>query len=740
MRRPHNPLMPIALGRALESLLPAVPGMARPVMICMAFTLLPAPYALAITPSDEGADGVLPEVVVTGKRVEEPEGYAATRSSTATRTDTPLVNVPQSVTVVTEAQIKDQSAQSIADVMRYVPGVGMAQGEGNRETPILRGNSTTSDFFLNGVRDDVQYYRDLYNIDRVEVLKGPNAMIFGRGGVGGVINRVTRRANWSPVREITLQGGSYDNKRTTIDVGQGLNDTVAARVTAVYEDSESYRDGVSLKRQGVNPTLAFNLGDSTQLIVGYEYFKDERVADRGVPSIGVPAGQKTRPYPSDPSAFFGDPARSPTDTELNVLTLDLEHDFSPSLLLRNRTLFGNYDKFYQNVYASSAVNSSGTYSAQAYNNDTQRRNLFNQTDLVWKLESGPLKHTVLTGIEVGQQETENRRLTGYFPGNASTYSGIPASNPTIDVPVTWRSNGTSDANNEGTIDVAAVYVQDQIEFSPQFQAIVGLRYDQFDVDFNDRRPGPTGAGQVSTKDGLVSPRAGLIYKPSEPVSLYVSYSQSFLPRAGEQLASLSLTNKSLDPEEFENQEVGAKWEVSPALSLTAAVYQLDRTNVLLADPTSSGQTILGDGQRTRGAELGISGNLTEAWSVAGGVAYQDGELTGTASATAQKGATLAQLPQKTFSLWNRYDFTEMWGVGLGVYNRSDMYTSTDNTVVLDGYTRVDGAVYLTLNKNLRAQLNVENLLDEEYFVNAHTNNNITPGSPRAFRVGLTANF
>lgn len=712
-----------------------------PAMLCTALTTLPAASALAETPEAEApATSTLPAVIVTAKPESESEGYAVTRSSTATRTDTPLVNVPQAVTVVTDAQIKDQSAQSITDVMRYVPGVAMAQGEGNRDAPILRGNTTTSDFFLNGVRDDVQYFRDLYNIDRVEVLKGPNAMIFGRGGVGGVVNRVTRQANWSPVREITLQGGSDDNKRTTIDVGQGLNDTVAARVTALYEDSESFRDGVTLKRQGVNPTVAIKAGDNTLLTLGYEYVKDERVTDRGVPSIGMPAGQKTRPYPSAPSAFFGDPTRSPTDTELNVLTLDLQHDFSASLQMRNRTLFGDYDKFYQNVYASSAVNGAGTYSAQAYNQATQRTNLFNQTDLIWKLESGALKHTVLTGIEVGRQETENRRLTGYFPGNVTTYSGIPASNPTISVPITWRSNGTSDANNEGTVDVAAVYVQDQIEFSPQFQAIVGLRYDQFDVDFNDRRPSPTGAGQVSTKDGLVSPRAGLIYKPSEPVSLYVSYSQSFLPRAGEQLASLSLTNKALDPEEFENQEIGAKWDVSPALSLTAAVYQLDRSNVLLADPTNSGQTILGDGQRTRGAELGISGNITEAWSVAGGYAYQDGELTGTASATAQKGATLAQLPLNTFSLWNRYDFTEMWGVGLGVYNRSDTYTSTDNTVVLDGYTRVDGAVYLTLNKNLRVQLNVENLLDEEYFANAHTNNNITPGSPRAFRVGLTANF
>src|SRR3546814_76248 len=188
----------------------------------------------------------------------------------------------------------------------------------------------------------------------------------------------------------------------------------------------------------------------------------------------------------------------------------------------------------------------------------------------------------------------------------------------------------------------------------------------------------------------LSPRAGLIYKPAEPVSIYASYSRSFLPRAGEQLASLSLTNQALDPESFTNYEVGAKWDLRPDLSSTIAVYRLNRSNVVVSDPVDPSRSVLVDGQYSKGVELGLSGRLTEAWSVMGGYAYQEGELTETQSSTARKGATLAQLPRHSASLWNRYDFSPQWGVGLGAIYRSSVYTSTDNTVTLEGFTRLDG--------------------------------------------------
>ena len=234
--------------------------------------------------------------------------------------------------------------QSLADVVRYVPGAGMAQGEGNRDTIILRGNSSTSDFFVDGVRDDVEYFRDLYNLDRVEVLKGPNAMIFGRGGAGGVVNRVTRQANWDTVREVSLQGGSWDNRRATFDLGDGVTDTFAARVTGMYEDSDSYRDGVELERKGVNPTFAFEPRRCHGAPPLVRVLRLRPHADRGIPSLDG------RPFQTDESTFFGDPTQSPTNATVNQGSIVIDHAFNDNVKLRNRTLYADYDKFYQNVF------------------------------------------------------------------------------------------------------------------------------------------------------------------------------------------------------------------------------------------------------------------------------------------------------------------------------------------------------------------------------------------------------
>lgn len=691
-------------------------------------------FAQAATSGPADVPATLPKVRVEA----EAPGYKAETTSTATKTDTPLRDVPQSITVVTRQLIDDQNMQNLADVVRYVPGIGMAQGEGNRETPVFRGSSSTADFFLDGMRDDVQYYRDLYNIDRVEVLKGPNGMIFGRGGVGGVINRVSKEAGWTPVRELSLQGGSDSNRRIAVDVGQAFDENSAFRINGMYEDSDSYRDGVTLERYGVNPTLTLRAGEKTRIVVGAEYFKDERVADRGVSSW------QGRPVETDPSTFFGDPEQSPVDATVKAVNALVEHEFNDTFTLRNRTRYGDYDKFYQNVFPG-AVTGGTTVALSAYNNATQRENFFNQTDLVFKLETGGIKHTLLTGVELGRQVTDNFRETGYFDTVSPTTTSIPVplSNPRTTLPVSFRQSAT-DADNHGTAKVAALYVQDQIELSSQFQAILGLRYDRFDVDFRNNRTG----GTVESSDDLLSPRVGLVYKPVEPLSLYASYGKSFQPRAGEQLASLSLTNYALDPEEYSNYEVGAKWDVLPNLAFTAALYQLDRKNVAVNanDPTDPARSILIDGQRTKGVELAVVGNITEAWSVMGAYAYQDGEILKDQSAAVRQGAALAALPENTFSLWNRYDFTPAWGVGLGVVYRDEIFAATENlatpasNVTLPDFTRVDAAVFFTLNERLRAQLNIENLLDEEYFATAHSNTNITPGSPRAARVSLVASF
>ncbi|MBL9187051.1 MAG: TonB-dependent siderophore receptor [Opitutaceae bacterium] len=657
--------------------------------------------------------------------------YVTPRSVSATKTDTALVNVPQSISVVTRELIDDQAMHSIGDVTRYVPGAGIAQGEGNRDTPVLRGNSTTADFFVDGIRDDVQYFRDLYTVDRVEVLKGPNALIFGRGGSGGLVNRVSKQATGATTRELSLLFGSWNQFRATLDAGEAISLTLAFRLTALFEDADSYRDDVTLRRYGVNPTLAWRLAPRTTLRAGVEHFHDERVADRGVSSF------QGRPVRTAASTFFGDPAQSTSDATVNSAFATLDHTFTNKIALRNHTRFGRYEKFYQNVYPG-AVNAAGTTVAiSAYSNATDRDNLFNQTDVILPFATGSVQHQVLAGLELARQETENLRLTGYFTTISPTTTSIsvPLAAPRSTLPLMFQPNAT-DASNQGVAKTAAIYAQDQIALLPQLHAIVGVRLERFSVDFRNRRTG----APVANTDHFVSPRAGLIFKPAEHVSIYASQSMSQVPRAGEQLSSLSLTNRSLDPEEFENREIGVKWDLRPDLAFSAAAYRLDRSNVAITDPADPTKSLLVDGQRAQGVELGLTGRLTANWSIVGGYAYQDGTIKTTQSATVVAGARLAQLPRHTFSLWHRYDLNPQWGLGLGTIYRDEMFASADNTVRLPGFVRFDGALFYRLSARFRAQLNVENLLDRGYSATAHSNTNITPGSPRAFRVSLTTRF
>lgn len=668
--------------------------------------------------------------VVTLEKIEvvsKQEPYRVTRSKVATKTDTPLRNVPQSVSVVTDEQIRDQSMQSMADVVRYVPGVQMAQGEGHRDAPILRGNTSTADFFVDGMRDDVQYLRDLYNVERVEVLKGPSGMIFGRGGSGGLINRVTKQANWIDSGELGLTYGSWEKRRMTGDFNRAVNDQVAVRVTALFEDSNSFRDHNELERWAINPTASFRLSDATLVEVGYEHFEDDRTVDRGVPSfMGKPLNVKE-------STFFGSPDDSYSEAVVDALNLRLTHEFANGATLVNQTRYADYEKFYQSVFPSGAYNAATNRVAiAAYNNATDRQNLINQTDLTFSGQALGVGHTVLVGAELARQVTENYRETGYFTAVGPNVTSVTVS-PFESVyagPVTFRQNGT-DADNRSVAKTVGVYLQDQIELHEQWELVLGLRYDNFRNDLDNKRNGQ----KLDSSDDLWSPRAGLIYKPLDNLSAYVSYSESYVPRAGEQLASLTLSTRSLEAEKFTNREVGVKWDVSDRLEATAALYRLDRTNVAVTDPANSARSILVDGQRVDGLELSVAGRITDAWQIVGGYAHQKSE---SRTPGATNGNQLAQVPRNSFSLWNRYDFDQQWGAGLGLIYQTDVYAAVDNAVEMPSFTRVDAAVYYQASPQLRLQLNVENLLDKEYYASAHNNNNLMPGSPRA--LGLSANL
>jgi catecholate siderophore receptor len=658
-------------------------------------------------------------VVAAGSR-----GYAATRTTSATRTDTPLRDAPQSVSVVTQGLIADQSMQGMADVVRYVPGITMGAGEGHRDAPTIRGNSSTADFFVDGVRDDAQYLRDVYNVERVEALKGSNAMIFGRGGGGGVLNRVSKEAQWAPTRVITTEGGSFDHKRAMVDLGQGLGAGVALRFNGMYENSGGFRDEYDLERFGINPSLAVALGTRTTVRAGYEYFSDDRQVDRGIPSY------QGRPSPADITTFFGNPDLSYSTLASHSATATVEHATAGGLAIRNRSRWASYDKFYQNSFPGAVNADASQVNLSAYNSSTDRTNLFNQTDVTLSLATGPLRHTLLAGAELGRQETENFRNTGYY-NDASTSFAVPFANPTVNTPITFRQSAT-DADNTATATVGAVYLQDQLELGRHVQVVAGLRYDRFDVDFHNNRNDE----DLDRQDELLSPRAGLVIKPIEPMSLYGSYSVSYLPSSGDQFSSLNATTETLEPEQFTNYEVGAKWDVRPTLSLTGAVYRLDRTNTSAPDPADPSRILQTGSQRTTGWELGMNGSPTTWWQVSGGFASQRARITSTTSA-AVEGKKVPLVPEQTFSLWNRWQVLPALGFGLGVIHQDNMFAAIDNTVTLPGFTRADGAVFVRMTDWVSAQVNVENLLDERYYATSHGNNNIMPGASRTLRISLT---
>ena len=664
-------------------------------------------------------------VSVTGISERQP-GYGQRRSA-ATKSETTLRDSPQSVSVVTGQLIADQAMQSMADVVRYVPGITMSLGEGHRDQPIIRGNNSSADFFADGLRDDAQYLRDVYNVDRVEALKGANAMLFGRGGGGGVVNRVLKEARWQQTRTLILEGGSFDHKRATVDVGGPLSARMAARTTAMAERSGGFREAARLERYGVNPTVAIVAGAQTSVRLGYEYFRDDRQVDRGIPSF------EGRPVPSRAETFFGNPAANGARASNHVIGATVEHETSGGVTLRNRTRFADYDKFYQNSFPS-AVSSDGTRATlSAYRDAVRRQNLLNQTELRYHLGSGRVSQTLLVGVEVGHQRTAQLRSTGYFADGSTsgvTTLSVPVTAPSVSTAVSFRQNAT-DAAGRTTVATVSGYLQDQIMLSSRWSAIFGLRAERFAVRYHNNRNGQ----ELARTDALFSPRAGLVYKPATPVSLYSSYGVSYLPSSGDQFTALSVTSQALGPEQFRNIEFGAKWDIRSDLAVTAAAYRLDRTNTAAPDPTNPARVVQTGAQRTTGYEVGVAGDVTKAWQVAGGFVAQRAILTSRTTA-APAGASVPLAPQRTASLWNRFQLTRPLGVGLGIVHQGAMYAAIDNRVKLPMFTRVDGAAFVTLSRVLGAQINIENVLGRRYFGSAYNNSNIMPGAPRTIRISL----
>src|SRR3954471_23402964 len=678
-------------------------------------------------------------------------GVYSDSTSTATKTNTRLVNIPQSITVLTKDYIRDQSFQTLTDVTRYVPGVAIHQGEGNRDELVIRGVDSSANFFVNGFRDDVQYFRDLYNAQSVEILKGPSALTFGRGAGGGIVNRTLKEADGTKVYEATMQTGSYNNRRVALDAGQAINENVAARLNAFYEDSDTFRDYGKLERYGINPTVTLKPADDTKVKLSYEFFHDFRLADRGNPSQGQPGGatrfNPTAPFApaGDISTFFGSPFYNTAHVEVQTGMAVIEHDFGNGFTVKNSSLYADYNRGYQNVFPGATGGGPGggavtpdltQVSLNAYQNYTPRENAFNQTDFVYKTATGSVLHTVAFGTEFGRQTGLSRRDSGIFPNNANkAFDVVNPFNPTYFGPVVFNHLAT-DANSKYRLNIASGYAQDQIELTRWLQLFVGLRYDSFDLsalDFNTN----TTRNRVDEK---ISPRAAIIVKPIDSLSLYTAYSISYLPASGDQFSTLNPGTLLLQPQKFENTEIGVKWNIQPKLLFTAAAYQLIRTNVPIADPSGNGLFFPSGRHKIRGFETALTGFMTPSWQSTFGYAYTDAKITSDTSTTIVAGNRVQLVPYNQFAWWNKYQIGPQWAVAAGVIYFSDSFASSDDTVRLPGFVRFDAAVYRRIDEHWRVQLNVENLFNRHYWATADGNNNISPGQPLTVRLSALARF
>lgn len=663
--------------------------------------------------------------------------YLSLDQVNAVKTPTPVLDLPQSLSIMTRAQIDNQAFDDLGDVLRYTPGLSISQGEGHRDAINIRGNQTTADFFLNGMRDDVQYFRPLYNIQQIEILRGANALLFGRGGGGGVINRVTKDPRTGEsFAGVAASLDTFGGASVSGDANAGLGEDAALRLNVFAETLASHRDVFDGERYGINPTLGFDLGPQTRLVLYYEYLDDDRVVDRGVPSVAVANGPD-RPLGGYDDTFFGSPDENRTTLQAHILRARLDHTFNDALRGNVTAQYADYDKLYQNLYAA-GLDMSATpalVTLDGYRDTTGRENLLLQGNLVGEFETGRFAHTLLFGAEYADQSTDNARMDNLFAGTNDDQATVPLSDP-LSIPDFAFVTPARDRSSE--VEATSLYIQDQIDLTDTFKLVAGLRFDRFDVAVLDRRaaldPGDTGRrGRV---DEEVSSRLGFIYKPAENVSIYAGYSETFLPSAGDQFLTLTTTSEDLQPQVFENTEIGVKWDMNAGLSLSAAIFRLERGQFTSVDPDDPSIVTLVPGSTTEGAEIQLSGELTDRWTINAGYSYLDGAVEGGGF----DGNATRQTPDHMVSVWNQFAATDTLSLAIGLTHQGASFVREDNAVEIPSYTRIDAAAYYDLTDRTRLQLNIENLLDEDYFPDAHSNDNISTGAPLNARLTVRHEF
>jgi catecholate siderophore receptor len=715
---------------------------AKTVTLQMAAPLAPTsqaePLGSAAPPTAKAKPVKIPEVVV--KEVRERD-YVAKSSTTATKTDTPLRDIPQTVNVVTQQLIRDQAALSMQDVLRNVPGVGFSHGDGQRDQVTIRGFNAIADQFVDGFRDDALYFRDLSNIERIEVIKGPAAVLFGRGSSGGLINRVTKKPQAGTFGEVTTILGSFAQRRVSADVNTQAGERVAVRMTGAFEDSGSYRDQQFLDRYTFAPSLSIQLGAQTTLLLQGDHAFDKRLTDFGIPSFnGRPVNVPIGTYYGSGDARRDDT----TTTEVSSGRATLNHRFNDALSVRNSTRYYTYHLDRHNTLPGGTVDTA-TLTVKRNRGDITRQEfgLFNQTDFIFKNTLGGFEQDWLFGLELGRQN----KFSAF--ANQANIDSVSIFNPggKVAPPLSAATlAGNAAIPSDTTLDVIGLYMQNQITLAKEWKAVAGVRYDSLKQATEFHRTLPP----LSRTDRAWSPRAGLIWQPNETVSYYISYSKSFQPSA--EAFALAANNADREPEITQNREIGTKlnfWE--GVFSVTGSVFNMERTNIKTTDPANLTRLINVGEQRTNGLELTANGRLPLGVDLSAGYAYLDGRIVKSTSfqnspqtpvvAIPLEGKQPSLTPKHSAFVWAVKELGYGFSAGGGVNYVGNRFASPSNAVVLPSYVTADLAVFYRA-RGYDISFNVKNVAGTEYIISSHGSNDnlILPGPPREFLVSLRYHF
>ena len=661
----------------------------------------------------------LEELVVKGKVLYQDQ-------VSALKTPVPILNVPQTVSIITDEEILTNGFNTIEDIIRFVPGVISSQGEGHRDAIVIRGIRSTADFYQDGIRDDVEYFRSLYNVDQLEILRGPNALLFGRGGTGGIVNRVTKKAVTSEnFTHMNLGLNTFGATDLAIDSNLILGINTGLRINLHTDQLENHRDYFFGNRVGINPSLTLIIGSELTFNLSYEYINHERFVDRGIPTLNG------RPDKSLKDTVFGDPDYNYHNVEASIYRVQASYQMSETLKANFNLTANDFDKMYQNIYSSNY--DGNLVLMDGYLDPTKRDNLIFSGNLINEINYGNVIHTFLYGIEYIQTTNENSRFDAFWSASQDDTDLFAIATP---INFSINSSGldtslsylTPNSNTQSEITVSSFYLQDQIDLSERWKLVVGARLDQFDISVKDLINNTI----ETKKDNTLSPRGGLIFKPQENISMYLSYSESFIPRSGEQYKKLNSSAARLDPDVFESKEIGIKILLNNQLNLTAAYFNSQQ--IRAARDNISGETYNIRGLSVDGYELEVKGDIGQNFS------YVIASYTSLNGKT-QSGGTPREIPEFTFSANAQYQLTNKLNLGFGYLSQGESLIMDDNeALTLPQYSRLDISGSYSYSERLTLRLHLENLFDKLYFPHAHAMHQVSVGEPFNARVVFSYYF